>query len=136
MVRTSKEELGVTSKAKPPDSSSSYGSLVPGTTLVLSTPWVNTPPASGWQVVGLPPPGVFCAPRRGEGRARPPRPDWVDGRPRALGVPRGGTCRVSCTTPPISFALVGGSSGPRRARVTRKRLGVSYATATLAAPPE
>src|SRR6266705_4054120 len=56
MVRTSNEELGVTSKAKPADSSSSYGSLVPETTLVLSTPCVNTPPASGWQVVEPPTP--------------------------------------------------------------------------------
>src|SRR6266581_8288773 len=73
MVRTSKEELGVTSKAKPADSSSSYGSLVPPTTLVLSTPWVNTPPARGRQVVVPPAPSEQPPngpPRRGVVRSR------------------------------------------------------------------
>src|SRR2546423_622138 len=56
MVRTSNDELGVTSKANPADSSSSYGGWVPEPTLVLSTPWVNPPPARGWQVVVPPAP--------------------------------------------------------------------------------
>ena len=82
-----------------------------------------------------PPTVMFCVPN---GRLNEPAPstDSVDRRTPALTVTRGRTCQVSCTNPAISFASVGGSSGPRRARVTRKRLGVSYATATLAAPPD
>ncbi len=77
-----------------------------------------------------PPRVMFCVPN---GRVNEPAPstDSVDRRTPALTVTRGRTCQVSCTNPPISFALVGGSSGPRRARVTRKRLGLPKTSVTF-----
>src|SRR2546428_12829120 len=67
---------------------------------------------------------MFCV---ANGRVNDPAPstDSVDSRTPALNVTRGRICHVSCTKPPISFALVGGSSGPRPARMTRNRLALS-----------
>ena len=67
---------------------------------------------------------MFCVPN---GRVKEPAPSTasVDIRTPALTVTRGRICQVSCTKPPISVALVGGSSGPRPARMTRNRLALS-----------